>query len=351
MKKIKKAFFYIIGIVLLFTMEVYADSVTYMSCGNYKGIPYDLPGFIREVITIIQIAVPIILIIMGSIDFLKVVLGSKNDDLKNATKKFVLRVIAAASVFFVFLGVKLLISLVGSNDDGLLECLSCFTSEADYSDEKAEADAKRKELDEKREEQRKENEKKKEEELEKNSGESHKSSITGITYKLYNQMDPRWSNIQTGGGDNIGQIGCMVTAVAVVSSSVNTSITPATVVEQKLGTSHPYTSIPKLTNGKYNCTMKVPSSSFTNQSIIDALYDGKVVIVKVWGKNRGGRSPFSPAQHYMAIIDVRSENNTTQFFIGNSYSLNKAAKYAQTGWFNASEVLTSYQTAEVCTPA
>ena len=194
MKKIKKAFFYIIGIVLLFTMEVYADSVTYMSCGNYKGIPYDLPGFIREVITIIQIAVPIILIIMGSIDFLKVVLGSKNDDLKNATKKFVLRVIAAASVFFVFLGVKLLISLVGSNDDGLLECLSCFTSDgnecstyevekADYSDEKAEADAKRKELDEKREEQRKENEKKKEEELEKNSGESHKSSITGITYK------------------------------------------------------------------------------------------------------------------------------------------------------------------------
>lgn len=362
MKKTKKLFFYTIGIILLFTMEVYADSVTYMSCGNYKGIPYDLPGFIRAIITIIQIAVPIILILIGSIDFLKVVLGSKNDDLNNATKKFVLRLIAASSIFFLFLVVKLLISLIGSNDDGLLECLSCFTSDgnecstyevekADYSDEKAEADAKRKELEEKREEQRKENEKKKEEELEKNSGEKHKSSITGITYNLYNQMDPRWSNIQTGGGDNIGQIGCMVTAVAVVSSSVNTSITPATVVEQKLGTSHPYTSIPKLTNGKYNCTMKRPSSSFTNQSIIDALYDGKVVIVKVWGKNRGGRSPFSPAQHYMAIIDVKSENNTTQFFIGNSYSLNKAAKYAQTGWFNASEVLTSYQTAEVCTPA
>lgn len=67
------------------------------------------------VMPIIQIGIPILLIIMGSLDLGKAVVASDDKEIKAATSRLVKRAIAAAAVFFVVLIVKLLINLVANN--------------------------------------------------------------------------------------------------------------------------------------------------------------------------------------------------------------------------------------------
>jgi len=75
-----------------------------------------LISVISSVITIIQIAVPILLIIFGSIDLMKAVMAGKEDEIKKSQNTFVKRAIAAIIVFFVPMIVNLLIGLVPIDD-------------------------------------------------------------------------------------------------------------------------------------------------------------------------------------------------------------------------------------------
>ena len=59
------------------------------------------------VFPIIQIGIPIILVVMGSIDLGKAVLSSDDKEIKAATGRLIKRVIAAIAVFFVVWIVKL----------------------------------------------------------------------------------------------------------------------------------------------------------------------------------------------------------------------------------------------------
>ena len=61
---------------------------------------------------IIQIGIPIILIVMGSIDLGKAVLSSDDKEIKGATSKLIKRAIAAVAVFFVTTIVTLLMNLL-----------------------------------------------------------------------------------------------------------------------------------------------------------------------------------------------------------------------------------------------
>ncbi len=171
MKKYYK--YYIVLLISMFFLFIHVDAaemITYMGCGNQKGIAYDLPGFVRNIITIIQIMVPIILILIGSVDLFKVVFGNDKDDLGKAIAKLVKRSIFAAAVFFSVVLVKLLLALLGKDNDSFLACVSCFTSDEskcytyevekkDNSEEKSNSQKDREDLEAKREEARKENEK------------------------------------------------------------------------------------------------------------------------------------------------------------------------------------------------
>jgi len=68
---------------------------------------------------IIQIGIPIILIVMGSIDLGKAVLSSDDKEIKGATGKLIKRAIAAVAVFFVTTIVTLLMNLFTSSDTGI----------------------------------------------------------------------------------------------------------------------------------------------------------------------------------------------------------------------------------------
>lgn len=78
--------------------------------------------FIRQgVFPIIQIGIPIILILMGSIDLGKAVLSSDDKEIKGAVGKLVKRAIAAVAVFFVATIVTLVMDFFSStgNDEDL----------------------------------------------------------------------------------------------------------------------------------------------------------------------------------------------------------------------------------------
>ena len=60
---------------------------------------------------IIQVGIPIILIIMGSIDLGKAVLSSDDKEIKGAVSKLIKRAIAAVAVFFVGTFVSLIMGL------------------------------------------------------------------------------------------------------------------------------------------------------------------------------------------------------------------------------------------------
>lgn len=110
----------------------YDDDPT--SCGNnmVTNIPTALPKVISIAYTLIQIAVPVVLVVLGTLDLFKGITASKEDEIKKGQTMFIKRLIAAALVFFVFVIVKLIISFVA--DDGksdnkairIMDCAECF---------------------------------------------------------------------------------------------------------------------------------------------------------------------------------------------------------------------------------
>lgn len=116
-----------------------SGSCTYseMSCptksdfSSVNGCPKNLvPAFrlIKKIITpLIQIGIPILLILMGSIDFARAVMANDEKSISEATSRFLRRCIAAVAVFFVVTIVNLLMSFFNKTDIGpQTEWRSCW---------------------------------------------------------------------------------------------------------------------------------------------------------------------------------------------------------------------------------
>lgn len=106
--------------------------------------------FLKMLIDVIRVAIPIILILLVAIDLAKVVMSSEGFDPK-LIGKTTKRMVAAACVFFVPALVSFLFSLVGSNSDAGLTCYTNVTKddiELAKAREKLEEDKKKKEIEE-----------------------------------------------------------------------------------------------------------------------------------------------------------------------------------------------------------
>lgn len=104
-----------------------------VSCGNgngmIKGIPGKIPELTSFVFTLIQVAVPVILVIMGSIDLFKGITAQKEDEIKKGRQMFIKRLAVAAIIYFVVIIVKFLISIVAdTNVSNMVDCIDCFVS-------------------------------------------------------------------------------------------------------------------------------------------------------------------------------------------------------------------------------
>lgn len=80
-------------------------------------VPNELFNLVHTIINVIKIAVPILLIIFGMIDFAKSVVAKSEDDVKKYRKNFVSRLVSAVVVFLLIFIVQLAINLVASVED------------------------------------------------------------------------------------------------------------------------------------------------------------------------------------------------------------------------------------------
>ena len=70
-------------------------------------------AIVRLVMNIVCVAVPIIMILMGTIDLFKAVTAGKDDDIKKKQKALITRIIAGVLVFLVPTIVSVLMNLIG----------------------------------------------------------------------------------------------------------------------------------------------------------------------------------------------------------------------------------------------
>ena len=96
-----------------------------------KGIPPSVPRIIHVFYIGLQIVVPVLLIIFGSIDLVKAIVAGKEDEIKKCQMTLVRRLITAVLVFFVFAVVKILVNVAADkNKQGIISCVDCFLNKS-----------------------------------------------------------------------------------------------------------------------------------------------------------------------------------------------------------------------------
>lgn len=80
---------------------------------------------IGVIVRIIQIGIPVIIILLGTIDLGKAVIASKDDEIKSAQKMFVKRLIYGLVVFFVVMVVRWVFSVVEGGADSTASVCFC----------------------------------------------------------------------------------------------------------------------------------------------------------------------------------------------------------------------------------
>ncbi len=120
--------------------------LTKVACGNLHGIPQKIPKLTSEIFFLIEVAIPVLLVIMGTLDLFKAITSNKEDEMTKARGMFFKRLITGAIVFFLFIIVKFTVSLLDNreNTESIIECVNCFinndacTPEKDETTEKTE---------------------------------------------------------------------------------------------------------------------------------------------------------------------------------------------------------------------
>ncbi|MBR3210257.1 MAG: hypothetical protein IKF82_08375 [Bacilli bacterium] len=84
-------------------------------------IPNVLFNVVSVIIRLIKIAVPVLLIIFGMIDFAKSVVAKNEDDVKKYRKQFFSRVVSAVIVFLIVFVVQFAVNLISSVEDQVNE--------------------------------------------------------------------------------------------------------------------------------------------------------------------------------------------------------------------------------------
>ena len=189
----------------------------------------------RNILDIISIVVPIILIIMLSIELSKIVMGNTDKQVPAVIKSATSKVIAAVAIFFIPTLVNLLLSMLNVTKFSATACWNNANAttiaefkaveEARKIQEKEElgkaSEEAKKERDrvaEIREEARKENEKKAEEERKKNENKNGGIMLGDVVY--YNQCDPSFgSRLYYASCGSICSCGCGPTSAAIIAST------------------------------------------------------------------------------------------------------------------------------------
>jgi len=79
---------------------------------------------VQFLISLIQYGVPVVIIILGSLDLFKAVVASKEDEIKAAQKLLIKRVIYGVVIFFLVTIIRLIFKNIGGDSANTL--VNCF---------------------------------------------------------------------------------------------------------------------------------------------------------------------------------------------------------------------------------
>lgn len=94
----------------------YADT---LDCSN---MPRTM-AFIQEVLSWVKIVIPVLLILLGTIDFVKAIVAKDDDQMKKAQSDFVKRLIIGVTIFFVPMILRFILNIAGYGGSCLDELL------------------------------------------------------------------------------------------------------------------------------------------------------------------------------------------------------------------------------------
>lgn len=133
--KIFKYVFFTIIMIFSNILIVNALGNDYVTCGNVS-FPAPLAPMIRTTVLLLQVIAPIVIILAGSMDFLKAVVAKNAEEMKKNEKQFVNRLVAGGIVFFVITIAKIVVSLAASDmnkhgidEANLTRCIDCLIND------------------------------------------------------------------------------------------------------------------------------------------------------------------------------------------------------------------------------
>lgn len=92
-------------------------------CEDTKGIW----KFIGQVVFVLRIVIPVIIVLLGTLDLGKAVMANKDDDIKAAQKILIKRLIYGACIFFIPLVLRVVFNLAtNSTGDNSVTSGTCF---------------------------------------------------------------------------------------------------------------------------------------------------------------------------------------------------------------------------------
>lgn len=301
-------------------------------------------------VSIIKIGVPILLMLMLMIDLVKEIKTGNNEVFEKSLPLILKRVIASILIFLIPSLVELIIDLSHPSNE-YITCVNCvldsskcnstnpspnYTPPSSNNNDNPDNE----DINDKNDVQNNKN-------PEYNTSYAYTNSNNGIKYIKYEQRDPRWNDLKFGSG-TVGDRGCNMISSAVIASAYDSNITPYTIYNSDYRSSDPAVVIESLTNGAFNCQKNTYYDTFGLADIVkNNLKAGNPVVILVKGVTDSGKSKFTSDQHYMALIDISSDES--QIYVGNSYG-NSSSTYGQATWFKTEDVLTNLREVHSCEP-
>ena len=129
----KKKLAYLVLIISIFMTNSSVSAVDIFGASDKKDVcglslSSNVPAFTSGIFNLVKILVPIILIVMGMIDFAKSVMANDEKKMKDSTTTFIRRLIAAVFIFFIVAVVQFVFKEV-SNENGFSSCVNCILSD------------------------------------------------------------------------------------------------------------------------------------------------------------------------------------------------------------------------------
>ena len=84
-------------------------------------------SFIGNIVKILQIAIPVIIILLGTLDLGKAVMSGDDKKVKEAQKALIMRIIYGVAIFFLVMVIQVIVGLVGEGADTTNMCFKCVS--------------------------------------------------------------------------------------------------------------------------------------------------------------------------------------------------------------------------------